>query len=102
VWGLLAILPGVLGAWGLKMTAEGWLEMCADRQATTAAAIEIGQEAAIWLQRSYPPDYCEREDWVTQWGIGLGLTGAGIAGVLLIVLLVAGPNSREHQSGAGS
>jgi hypothetical protein len=80
-----AILPGLFGAWGLKVTAEGWLEMCADSRLASLA--------------SYPPDYCERVNWVSQWGIGLGLTGAGIAGVLLfVVLMVAGRRLEEPRS----
>jgi hypothetical protein len=59
--------------------------MCADRRLASLA--------------SYPADYCERVDWVTQWGIGLGLTGAGVAGILLVVLLiVAGPIPGVRQS----
>jgi hypothetical protein len=90
VAGPVAILPGFLGAYGLKMTAEGWLEMCADRgTAAIASAIDVAPRLAHWALRSYPPDYCERTDWVTQWGIGLGLTGAGVAGVALFVVLLA-------------
>ena len=73
VAGPVAILPALFGAWGLKVVAEGWA-FCADRRLATIA--------------SYPPDYCERVDWVTQWGIGLGLVGASVAAILVSLLLI--------------
>lgn len=95
VAGPLALLPGLFGAWGLTTIIEDWF-YCAGRQSATAA---IGDASAIFglvpLHRSLPPDFCQRVDWVTQWGIGLGLAGAGVAGILVfVVLIAAGSDSR--------
>jgi hypothetical protein len=86
--GLLMIVPGLFGAYSLKVTAETWLAVCADR-GTMATAIGAAQSVATSALWSYPSDFCVREDWVTHWGIGLGLTGAGIAGVALFVVVLA-------------
>jgi hypothetical protein len=83
VVGPLAILPGLLGAFGLWMVAQGWT-YCIERQFAMVA--------------SYPADYCQRVDWVTQWGIGLGLAGAGVAGLLVFMLLIAAGPGLQAQS----
>ena len=100
--GPIAIFPGLFGAYGLKTTAETWLEACSDRGiAAIASAMDAAHSAAIWVLTSYPSDYCERTNWLVQWGIGLALTGAGVAGVLLfVVVLATAPRARRRASGS--
>ena len=101
VAGPLAILPALFGAWGLTVVAEDWFS-CADRNfAAMVASSDDGatiSPGSLW--RSLPPDYCQRVNWVSQWGVGLGLAAGGIAAMLMSVLLFVGPIG--HASGTES
>jgi hypothetical protein len=73
--GLLALLPGAYGIWGLTVVA-GDFAHCAQ------------QPTASILATSLPADYCNIVNWVKQFGTGFGLVGVGIVGLIVIAALV--------------
>lgn len=73
--GLLALLAGVYGIWGLTVVA-GDFANCRD------------QPIASIFASSLPADYCSVVSWVTQFGTGFGLIAVGVTGVIVLAALV--------------
>lgn len=85
--GIACVAAGLFGLWGLTVVYGQWSMRFAGGQGGSA---------------SYPPDFCERMDWVRQWGIGVGLLAIGVVGAALAIRLVRGnPRPKPPAGGRG-
>lgn len=73
---LLAFLPGLYGLGAMGVIVQDFLN-CQD-----------GSMASL-VFTSYPEGYCGMVNWPEQFGIGIALIGAGVAGLITMFALVS-------------
>ncbi len=80
--GLVALLPGAYGVFGLAVVTSDWIPCLS--QATASLS-------------SRPGGYCLTTDWVRNFGFGGGLVLLGVLGVACIVLLLRAPSDGRRR-----